>query len=482
MSKSIKKNYIYNTAYQILSLITPLITTPYVSRVLGAKGIGEFSFSSSIVSYFAMFAALGTAIYGQREISYLQTNREKRTQVFGEVVCMRLCSTIICLVLYIGFLAFTGFSMIYLIQIFTLLSVITDISWLLQGMEEFGKTVFRNVVFKILNIAFILIAVQKEEDLLLYIFGICFLQFLSTVSLWAYLPRFVNRPTLRTLRPFSHFKLIFTLFLPTIAIQIYTVLDKTMIGVFAVSAVENGYYEQALKLSKMVLTIVTSLGTVMIPRIGHYFSLGDYDKVRSYMYRGYSFVWFLGIPLCFGVVGTASNIVPWFYGAGFEKVIPLLSILAFLILAIGISNVTGMQYMIPTQRQNLFTLTVCIGAGINFFLNLLLIPRFYSIGAAIASVTAETAITLIQFYIVRKEFSIGKVLKLSKNYWIAGVGMLVLLLWEGNRLPATILHTIFMIFTGAIFYYIVLLILRDEFFISNMKHILEPIGKRLPRK
>ncbi len=144
--------------------------------------------------------------------------------------------------------------------------------------------------------------------------------------------------------------MVWSLFVPTIAIQIYTVLDKTMIGVITGSSFENGYYEQAIKMSKMLLAVVTALGTVMVPRIGSYFARGEMDEVRRLMYRGYRFVWFLGIPLCFGVIVTAGNFVPWFFGPGYEKVVPLLRILSLLILAIGVYNVTGNQYFIPMKR------------------------------------------------------------------------------------------------------------------------------------
>lgn len=147
-------------------------------------------------------------------------------------------------------------------------------------------------------------------------------------------------------------KIIISLFIPTIAIQIYTVLDKTMIGVITQDSFENGYYELAIKISKMVMAVVTALGTVMIPRIGYHFEQGETQRIRSLMYRGYRFVWFLGVPLCLGMIMVCGNFVPWFFGEGYEQVVPLLQILSFLILAIGINNVTGMQYMIPTKRQN----------------------------------------------------------------------------------------------------------------------------------
>ena len=209
-------------------------------------------------------------------------------------------------------------------------------------------------------------------------------------------------------------KTVISLFVPTIAVQVYTVLDKTMIGMITQNDFENGYYEQAVKISKMVMTVVTALGTVMIPRIGFYFEKGDVKEVKRLMYRGYRFVWFLGIPLCLGLIMVSPKFVPWFFGEGYNKVSVLLGILSFLILAIGINNVTGMQYLIPTKRQNIFTLTVLIGAMINFAMNYILIERFAAIGAAIASVTAETVIAIVQLMIVRKEINPLEVLRGSK--------------------------------------------------------------------
>ena len=156
---------------------------------------------------------------------------------------------------------------------------------------------------------------------------------------------------------------------------------------------------------------------------------------------------------------------------GYDKVIPLLCVLSFLVLAIGINNVTGMQYMIPTQRQNMFTLTVCIGAGVNFILNVFLIPVFYSIGAAIASVLAETVIALVQLYIVRKEFSVKRIFLLSKNYLIAGGLMFFVLQWENIMLFPSFLNTAIMMVSGACIYFAVLILLKDKFFKDNINRV-----------
>lgn len=471
MSKSIKKNYIYNVIYQALLLLAPLITTPYISRVLSANGVGQYSFSSSIVSYFVLAATMGTTIYGQREVSYCQDSREKRSRIFWEIELLNCASVLFSVIVYICFMGILHFPMIYLIQLFSLLSVAADVSWLFSGMEEFGSIVSRNIIFKCISIAFIFVAVRSRNDVLIYVFGLCFLSFLSALSLWPALPHLVNRVKLKDMKPLTHLRNDLSLFVPTIAIQIYTVLDKTMIGIITSSDAENGYYEQAIKMSRMALTIVTALGIVMVPRIGNLYKQQDYDKIRYYMYRAYNFVWLFAIPLCFGLIGISANLVPWFFGDGFSKVVPLLSILSFLILAIGVNNVTGIQYMIPTKRQNLFTLTVCVGAVVDFCLNLCLIPRFLSIGAAIASVVAEATITVLQLFLLRREISGWKVLKLSRNYLISGIIMLVVLYFESKYLASSIINTCIMLVTGVIIYIILLLVFRDRFFMECTQNV-----------
>ena len=477
--KSIKKNYIYNLTYQILLLLTPLITTPYLSRVLGADGVGTVSFAESVVSYFTLFATLGITTFGQREISYVQDEKDKRTQLFWETKVLQAITSVCVLVVYYVFAFFQEHRALYLILSFNIVAVLVDVVWLFQGMEEFGKIVFRNIIFKIVSITYIFAVVKTRDDILKYVFGIAFFLFLSNLSLWVYISKYIGKPKWKDIKPFRNIRVVISLFIPTIAVQIYTVLDKTMIGLITQNAFENGYYEQAIKISKMVLIVVTSLGTVMIPRIGYHYGRGETDVVNSYMYRGYRFVWFLGIPLCFGLLGTASNFVPWFFGDGYDKVIPLIGVLGFLILAIGINNVTGMQYLIPTKRQHLFTMTVLIGAGVNFIFNIVLIYYFQSIGAAVASVVAETTIALVQLWLVRKELSVEAIIASSWRYLIAGGIMLTVLRAISSQFTPTIIHTVVLVVIGALLYLIVLLALKDSFFISNAQAVLKRIEQKL---
>lgn len=475
MRRSIRANYFYNLTYQILVIITPLITTPYVSRVLGADGIGTYSYTESVASYFVIFATMGITTFGQREVSYYQDDRYKRSNSFWNTKILSWISCSIILSIYLLYLIITGKGLIYYVFVFNILAVAFDVTWLFQGMEDFRKIVIRNIIFKVLNIAFIFLFIKKYEHLILYTFGICFFHAVSFISLWPYVFKYVDRINLSEIRPFKDYRVVLSLFIPTIAIQIYTVLDKTMIGVITQDPFQNGYYDQAIKMSRLVLTIITSLGTVMIPRIGFLFNKTDQEGVSTLMYKGYRFVWFLGIPLTLGLSLVSSHFVPWFYGPGYDDVVPLLGVLSLLIIAIGINNLTGIQYLIPTKRQNLFTLSVLLGALLNFTMNMALIPLYGALGAAIASVMAESAIALIQLYMIRKEISFLTVIKNGAHYYIAGFFMACILLIVKRSLAPSIVSTILLVLTGMIAYFAILLLMKDSFFLNNAATILKKI-------
>ena len=485
MAKSVKKNYIYNLIYQILVLLIPLVSMPYLSRVLEADGIGTVSYAESIVSYFVLVASLGTATYGQRQISYVRDSVEERSRVFWETQLLRTIMTVIVSGLYLifaFFIADKSATWIYVLFGIQLLSVSAEIVWFFQGLEEFGKVVLRNIFVKIISLILFFLIVKTKDDLLYYVLIYVGVNFVCGVSLWGYLPKYVKKIPLKSLRPFRNIKVVLSLFLPTVAVQIYTVLDKTMIGLITGSSFENGYYEQASIIAKVALTVITALGIVMISRVGYYYEKGETETVRSYLYRSYRFAWLLAIPMCLGLIMIAPNFVPWFFGAGYDGVIPLLQIQSVLIISIGINMVTGNQYLIPTKRENIYTLTVLIGAGTNFMLNLFLIYHFQALGAGIASVVAETVIAILQIVIVRKELSPWKIVKSSAKYWIAGLVMLVPLYFENKYFAPSMLNTLIMIASGALVYAMVLFILRDDFFLSNIQSVLGRFIKRKDKK
>lgn len=471
--KSIKRNYIYNLLYEVVLIISPLITTPHVSRALGADGVGIYSFTYSIVTYFILVAGLGTTRFGQREVSYNQNDIEGRSIAFWETEFIRILTTTLMLCCYLVF-AFLqkDNKIIYFILALNLLNVALDITWFFQGIEEFGRLVGRNILFRVLTVASILIFVRDADDVPVYTMCLSGFTALGSLSLWPFLKGNVKRVRFNQLEIKKAIRTAFTFFIPTIAIQVYTYLDKTMIGLITNNSFQNGYYEQAHKIVAMALTFITSIGTVMIPRMGNLYAQGKREEIKLYLGKSFRFVWMLSIPMCFGIFAVAENIVPWFFGPGYDGVVPILRIFSLLVIAMGLNNVIGLQYLIPTGRQNYYTVCVIIGAVVNLICNSLLIPRFEAFGATIASVFAEFCIATVEFCIIRKEISIFSIIKSAGKYMLSGLVMFAIVLVISRQLTSSIVNTMIIAVSGMIVYSLMLLVLKDQFFLGNVKTVL----------
>ena len=464
MSKSITKNYIYNLIYQILVLILPLITTPYISRVLGAENIGIYSYTLSISAYFILFGSLGIALYGQREIAYNQKDTKRYTIVFWEILFLKIITMSISLIIfYFTFVNGNQYQMYYKILMFEIIGNCLDISWFFQGLEEFKKTIIRNMFVKLISIVCIFTFVKTPNDLYLYFCIYVISILIGNLSLWLYLPKYLEKIKLKDLCLFKHLKQTINLFIPQIAIQVYTLLDRTMVGAIVPEKSEVGYYDQGQKIIKILLAIITSLGTVMLPRIASTFASGDKEKINSYMKKSFNMVFILSFPMIFGVIAVSRAFVPIFFGPGYDKVSILMSVISPIILLIGMSNVTGTQYLLPTKRQKEYTISVVCGAIINFAMNMCLIWKFGAIGASIGTVMAEITVTMVQIYFVRKDFNFKEIIDMTKKYLISSIIMFVTCLIIGCFINNNLISTITQVILGTVIYGICLIILKDEF-------------------
>lgn len=475
MDKKVIKNYLYNLGYQVLIILLPLVTTPYVSRVLGAKGIGTYGYTNSITQYFILFGCIGLNLYGQREIAYYQNDIQKRSKVFFELLLLRIITVSISIILYyFTFCQNPTYGYIFSIQIIDVVASMFDISWLYQGMEDFKKIVLRNTLVKICGLIIIFMFVKSPADLPIYVLSYSATLLLGNLSMWMYLPKFVKKVSLKYLNIQKHLRPTIVLFLPQIATSIYTMLDKTMIGALTNNTAEVGYYEQSQKIIRMAMTIATSLGTVMLPRVANLFKEGKLDEVKESMYTSFQFISFLTFPLCFGLIGISKGFVPWFFGEGYGKVVYNLMVISPIIIIIGYSNVIGTQFLLPTGRQKEYTLSVCTGTVVNLCCNFLLIPMLLSYGAAIATVIAELSVTLVQVIATRSTFSYRYIFKLVYKYIIAAVLMLVVLLFLSNIMPVGILYTVIQMTAGCFVYFIVLIVLKD----SSIYTVINKIKRR----
>lgn len=457
------KNYLYNASYQIMLIVLPIITTPYVSRVLGANNVGTYSYTNSITQYFILFGCIGLNLYGQREIAYYQNDKNKRSVTFFDLVSLRVLTLTISLsIFFLTVMTHSRYSSIFMIQTLDIIASMFDISWFFQGMEDFKKTVLRNFLVRILCVSLIFAFVKTSDDLLLYVLCYSGTLLLGNMSLWLYLPKYVSKSDIKKVNIKRHIKPALTLFLPQIAISIYTLLDKTMIGLISNNNSEVAYYEQSQLIIKTVMTVITSMGTAMMPRVANLFIENKDEEIKMYMRASVKFVLMTSVPFTFGIMAIAQDFVPWFFGQGFDKVIPNMMIIAPIIIFIGMSNVTGTQYLLPLGRQKEFTISVIGGSVLNFLLNSILIYWFASIGAAIATVIAECMVLMIQFYFLRNDFDLKYIAKQFLKYFIFGLVMFVITYSISCLSSSSIINTFIEIMIGAVIYIALLYISKDE--------------------
>lgn len=493
--KSIAKNYIYNMIYQVLILILPLVTTPYLSRVLGAEGIGIYGYTYSIVTYFILFGSLGVAMYGQREIAYAQENIEARKKVFFEIIIFRFITIAISsVVYYFFFMKGAEYQIYYQILLLELIAAAFDISWFFQGMEEFKRTVTRNVLVRICSVSLVFILVKTKEDLAKYTLIYSLADLIGNLSLWLYVPKYIKGAKVKNINVLRHLPQITLLFIPQIANQIYKILDTTMIGTLVSDKAETGYYEQGQKVIRLLLTVVTSLGVVMVPRMASTYASGDNEKIKSYMKMSFKFVFFLAFPIMFGIMSVSKAFVPVFFGSGYDKVVILINVISPILILMGMGNVLGTQYLLPTKRQKEYTISVTIGVFVNFILNYFLIKQYASIGASIATVLSELVIVIIQFQYIKKDIPFKSLVEMAWKYFTSGIMMFAVcfavrcilnlnainsgLINVANSISIeekyflNIISIILQVIVGVITYFGMLIVLKDDYvfkFIDKIK-------------
>lgn len=459
---SVAINYIFNLGYQLLIVLVPFVVTPYISRVLGAEGIGRYSYAQSIVSCFALAAALGTAVHGQRTIAVVREDAAKRVAVFWEILIIRILGVGTAMALFFALVVpRSPHPAIWALASVELLAAAADISWYYQGIEDFRKITLCNGAVKLLCTAGIFLFVRRAEDLPVYILLYCGSVLLGNLSLWVFLPGALGGRAKEKLHPARHLAPALLLFLPQVAIYVYTMLDKSMLGYILHSDLQNGYYEQAQKLQRVLLALATALGTVIIPRVANLWARGKKKEINLLLNHSFRMILAISCPVIAGLWLVAGRFVPLYYGPGYEPVAPLLCVFVLILLFAGLSGVTGNQFMIPTGHEKLYTQSVLLGAVINVCLNLLLIPRWMALGAAVASAVAELAITLCQMFLLRKMLDYRPLARMVPRYLAASAAMAAVVWVTGRLLGEGIPALIAMVAAGGLVYLGLLVALRD---------------------
>lgn len=478
-AKSIRSNYIYNVLYEIFALLAPLITTPYVSRVLGAEGVGLYGFTYSLAQYFVILGNLGVATYGQMAVASVRDDRKATSKLFWELVILRGTTTIVSMIIYIAVsMCSPTYRTARLILSVLIFASVLDLTWFFRGIEDFSKVVIRNFVIKIVTIVLVFALVKTKEDVYVYISLIAVSTFLGNLTFLIPARKILTKVSFREFRFKHHLKECMVFFLPTIATSVYTLLDKSMLGWLTGGTLENGYYEQAHKIEQILITIIISLNTIMRSRMSYLYSHGMMDEMKQRMERSLSFIMMIAFPMAAGLTGIASNFIPLFLGAGYEKSIPLLQIFSLLFIFIGLSNCLNTHFLGPSGRQGKNNYVLVIGACINAVCNYITIPQYGALGAAFSSVLAEALILCGYLYLARDFIRVTDILKLGWKYIAACIIMTGVILLVDALEISMLLKLCIQLSLGASIYFCLLTIMRDRFFAIAAKTGIKAITKR----
>ena len=453
------RNYLYNLSYQILNIILPIITVPYVTRIFTSEELGNYGFYNSIVSYFALFAMLGISIYGTKQIA---ASRDV-SSTFWNIYIIQVITSGIAIVIYFFIIKLIpGMSgMIPLILAISLFGKLVDISWLFSGKEDFKKITIRNGIVKLAGVISIFTFIKSQDQLYLYVFFLVVFDFLGQLVMWVPARKFLRKPAFNKEIIKTHIKPTVMLFLPQVAISLYVVLDRTLLGVLG-SYSDVGIYEQGQKLTSILLTVVSSLGTVMLPRVSNLLSDNKHKEAENMVKFSFTLYNLIIFPMVFGLLAVNEIFIKLFLGESFQDVKYVIYIITINIMFIGWTNILGFQVLVVRDKNKEFMLSTTIPAVVSVLVNLAMIPWLGYIGASITSVIVEFLVFAIQWYYSRN--IINKGLLFNKELLkiiIAAVGMFAVI--EGAKMLSSLsglLGLVVYVLVGGTIYLFILLLLK----------------------
>lgn len=481
--ESVRKNFAYQMVYEVLALILPLITSPYISRVLGAAGVGVYSYTYTIANYFVMFAALGIKNYGNREIARNRDDKEKLDETFSSLFYLHVIVSSIVLIGYIVYVfCFAGEYRTYaMTQSLYVIGAVLDITWLFNGLEFFKVTVIRNSLIKIATVLCVFVFVKNADDVWKYVLILALGSFLSQVYLWTFVPRLVKFRKVPFSSVVGHLPQLFILFIPTVAISLYNYMDKIMVGAIS-GDVQLGLYENSEKIISVVFSIIAAFGTVMMPRMSNMVANGDTEGQKRSIESSMQVVLFIAFALAFGLVGISGVFPQVFWGREFSDCSILMALLSIIIPIKAYAQVLRTQYLIPNKMDKAYTISVCLGAVVNIIINALLIGRLGALGAVVGTVFAELTVCIVQAVYCAKHLPVFSYLKHNAFFLVLGALMSAVVYIAGKLLGSGVLTLSIQIVIGVVIYcagcLIYFKITNNRLFLDTLDSVLHKVFKR----
>lgn len=407
MAKSVKINFAFNLVNTVVGLLFPIITFPYITRVIMAEGIGKVNFLYSIINYITLFTAIGIPIYAVREIAKVRDNIRVRNQTTVEILLLHLGLTFIGYIIVFAF-AFSinrihqDIGLFLLLSVHLLLSTI-GVLWFYQAIEDFKFITIRSLVIRLIVLICLFVFVRDKDDLYAYAVVTVLADVGNYIINFLHLRSYIKLSYIdwKTLNIKRHIKPSLKIFVLNLITSIYVNLDSVMLG-FLSSDAAVGYYSAGVRLSKAMLGVVTTLGTVLLPRLSNFVALGAMDEFAKMSKKAINVVITIATPMSVGMIFIAPQLIPVFCGDSFGESILTLQILAPIITFIGLSNMTGIQILYSQGKESIVIKSTLVGALTNLTLNLLLIPSFAQYGAAAATCVAEFSVIATMLIIGRK--------------------------------------------------------------------------------
>ncbi len=421
-----RKNALYNVAYRVFSILLPLVTSPYLSRVCGQTGVGLYSFAWSVSYLFCLLGMLGLENYGVRAIAQVRHDTRELDRVFTEVYCMQLLVAGAALAGYLGYACFLAGAEKTIALHLTMMSVscMVNLDWCLMGLEQFKPIALRNTAVKLLATMCVFLFVHSAEDLWIYALVWSLATLLGCVSCALSLRGRVRLVRVRARSVLRHLPPCAVLCVSVLAVNVFRTMDKVMVGALS-SMEQNGLYANAEKIVYCLSGFISAIGTVMLPRASALLRRGKRDAVLEQMDVSMQAVLCMVCALSFGLASISEMFAPLFFGAQFVFSGQLMVPLSFTLVAIGFANVIRTQWILPQERDGIFVRSVLCGAAVNLLLNILLIPRFGSAGAVPGTLLAECAVPLTQYILLRGELPYRRYLRYLLQYSLIGSVMLL---------------------------------------------------------
>lgn len=462
---SLKGNIILNYINTISGLIFPIITFPYAARVLQPEGIGVVNFQNSIIGYIVLLTSLGIPLYAVREIAKCRNNLELRDRTTVEIT---LLSIILCLLGYVAVWLLGEFvpriseelTLFYILSLTIIFSGI-GVQWFYQGIEDFLFITVRGLIIRTLCAACLFIFVKDQGDLLIYGLIVVGSTVGNNLINFIHLRKYVqlSRIQWKQLNITKHVKPAFRIFLLNVIISIYIRLNIIMLG-FMVDDRAVGLFTAGMKLTHLITVVVTSLGTVMLPRCSHLIGEQKFDEFNAVITKSYHLLMFSAIPMTVGIMLLARPITLCFCGSDFDGAIPVVIYTAPTIILIGVTNIIGIQILYPYGKENLVIISTLIAAVINVLLNLLLIPPFAEMGAALSTLLSEFSVLVAQVKLGKKyipfSFFDKQILVYLLATFVMSIGALLCLM-IGNVWFQMLLG----VAVGIVIYFVVLYLSKD---------------------